>query len=157
MPIYGKTLTPPPWVLETKLGKQKILILRRIFDKALKEDDTGVAQTLIKNEKEYNKPYLYTFDATKYPGPQQNYAYHLETIINRANEYLKKEKMFNKHYNDSSRNDMDYRFDIMGNWSFGNIIIMKRSDMLETDYKRQVKEYEKKVKKVSRTIKDDLL
>ena len=141
MPIYGKTLTPPPWVLETKLNKQKIIKLRLIFNKALKNENHGVQMTLKPNET-YDKPYLYTFDVNLYSGTPQNYSTNLEEVINLANAELRKDKVFGK----------DYRFDIMGNWSFGDIIIMKRSDILAADYKKQVDKYEDlvntKIKKV---------
>lgn len=146
MPIYGKTLTPPPWVLETKLNKQKIIRLKTIFNKALKNENKGVQMTLKPNET-YDKPYLYTFDVNLYSGTPQNYSTNLEELINLANRELKKDKVFGK----------DYRFDIMGNWSFGDIIIMKRSDMLAADYKKQVDKYEDlvnaKIKKVLGTKK----
>ena len=146
MPIYGKTLTPPPWVLETKLNKQKIIRLKTIFNKALKNENKGVQMTLRPNET-YDKPYLYTFDVNLYSGTPQNYSTNLEELINLANRELKKDKVFGK----------DYRFDIMGNWSFGDIIIMKRSDMLAADYKKQVDRYEDlvnaKIKKVLGTKK----
>ena len=136
MPIYGKTLTPPPWVLEKNLNKQKILRLRVIFNRVLKNETTGVQQTL-KENKDYKNPYLYSYDCSRYPGTFDSYMYNLEAVINKANLELSKDKVFKK----------DYRYDIMGNWSFGNIIIMKRSDMLYKDYKKQVDEYEKLVKK----------
>lgn len=137
MPIYGKTLTPPPWVLETNLNKQKIIRLRTIFNRVLKmEDNRGVAQTLKPNET-YDKPYLYTFDSNLYPGTFNNYSANLEEVINMANTELQKDKVFGP----------DYRYDIMGNWSFGDIIIMKRSDMMAADYKKQVEKYAKLVKK----------
>ena len=146
MPIYGKTLTPPPWVLETKLNKQKIIRLKTIFNKALKNENKGVQMTLKPNET-YDKPYLYTFDVNLYSGTPQNYSTNLEELINLANRELKKDKVFGKYY----------RFDIMGNWSFGDIIIMKRSDMLAADYKKQVDKYEDlvnaKIKKVLGTKK----
>ena len=136
MPIYGKTLTPPPWVLETKLNKQKIIRLRTIFNKVLKYENKGIEQTLKMNTT-YDKPYLYTYDCSLYSGTFQNYSTNLEAVINQANTELQKDKVFGK----------DYRFDIMGNWSFGNIIVMKRSDMLKADYKKQVDKYEKMVNK----------
>lgn len=145
MPIYGKTLTPPPWVLEKKLNKQKILKLQYIFNKVLKYENRGVAQTLKKNE-DFKLPYLYSFDSSLYPGTFNNYSSNLENVINLANTELRKDKVFGK----------DYRFDIMGNWSFGNIIIMKRSDILAADYKKQVDNYDKlvkdKVKKIENAI-----
>lgn len=146
MPIYGKTLTPPPWVLETKLTKQKIIRLRTIFNRVLRYEHKGIQQTLKQNTT-YDKPYIYTFDSNLYSGTFQNYSSNLEALINLANTELKKDKMFGT----------DYRFDIMGNWSFGNIIVMKRSDMLKADYKKQIDNYEKlvnkKIKKVLGTKK----
>jgi hypothetical protein len=142
MPIYGKTLTPPPWVLETKLNKQKIIRLRTIFQRVLRNENKGVQQTLKPNEI-YDKPYLYTFDCNLYTGTFQNYSTNLEELINLANAELRKDKVFGK----------DYRFDIMGNWSFGNIIVMKRSDMLKSDYKKQIDKYEKLVNdKIARVL-----
>lgn len=136
MPIYGKTLTPPPWVLETKLNKQKILQLRHIFNSVMKFDSSGISMTLKPNET-YDKPYLYTFDAGLYQGNLRNYSTYLENLINQANQELIKNKVYGP----------DYRFDIMGNWSFGNIILMKRSDMLSADYKKQVERYDKEASK----------
>lgn len=141
MPIYGKTLTPPPWILEKKLNKNKILQLRFIFNKVLKNETNGVQQTLVPNT-DYTIPYLYAYDSTKYPGLIDNYSTNLECLISRANVELAKDKVYGK----------DYRFDIMGNWSFGNIIIMKRSDMLASDYKKQVDKYNKKVNKTINKI-----
>ena len=135
MPIYGKALTPPPWILETKLSKQSILKLRTIFNRALKDNHTGVQLTLTPNE-DYSKPFLYTFDSTKYSGTFNNYSTDLEALINKANVELAKDKIYGK----------DYRFDIMGNWSWGNIIIMKRSDIMRADYRKQVEKYEKETK-----------
>ena len=136
MPIYGKTLTPPPWILEKKLNRQKILQLRVIFNRVLKNETNGVQQTLVENT-EYNKPYLYSYDSMKYPGLVDNYSTNLENLIRKANLELSKDKVYGK----------DYRFDIMGNWSFGNIIVMKRSDILASDYKKQIDKYNKEVKK----------
>lgn len=136
MPIYGKTLTPPPWILEKKLNRQKILQLRVIFNRALKNETNGVQQTLVENT-EYSKPYLYSYDSMKYPGLVDNYSTNLENLIRKANLELSKDKVYGK----------DYRFDIMGNWSFGNIIVMKRSDILASDYKKQIDKYNKEVKK----------
>ena len=136
MPIYGKTLTPPPWILEKKLNRQKILQLRVIFNRALKNETNGVQQTLVENT-EYTKPYLYSYDSMKYPGLVDNYSTNLENLIRKANLELSKDKVYGK----------DYRFDIMGNWSFGNIIVMKRSDILASDYKKQIDKYNKEVKK----------
>jgi predicted site-specific integrase-resolvase len=57
---------------------------------------------------------------------------------------LKKDKVFGK----------DYVFDIMGNWSMGDIVVMKRTSMQKSDYEKQIDRYQKvvdkKIKKISK-------
>lgn len=143
MPIYGKRISKQTWVLEKNLNKNKIIKLRVIFNRVAKEDPNGVQQSLVPNT-DYSKPYLYSYDCHNSPTTYNNYSNDLEALINKANIALKKDKVFGK----------DYVFDIMGNWSMGDIVVMKRTSMQKSDYEKQIDRYQKvvdkKIKKISK-------
>lgn len=125
MPIldYGKR--PDDWVLITSLSKGEIFTFRQYIFEAKKKfkykNDRAFLKTLIPNE-EFKKPYIYRFDATINKTIDNEYILKIQNLLEEANKYMSKQSMNGKKIYG------DYKLDIMGTWSTGYIVLMKKSN-----------------------------
>ena len=127
MPIYGYHLIAEPWVLENQLRVKDLLKLQKYLKAALDKefpDDvnfrTSIRMQRANSDGEYYS-YIASFDYSKSNIDQRYYTQKMERLINEANKAIntnRKEKI--KYSN--------YKFDILGSWSTGFIIIMKRNE-----------------------------
>lgn len=118
MPIYGFGTIGAPWVLEKNITDQTLYKLVNVVKTAKKSCTYHNNESFIRSIKDNfprkeNAFYISTFDSSKTNIPTANYQVMLEDLIKKCNEILIKNKIFSK-----------YKFDIMGNWTTGTIIIM---------------------------------
>lgn len=120
MPIYcNYGTTKAPYSRVTNLNYKDIMKLSKIIFEAkksfmYKSDDVFCRSVEINLTSEPNK--IATFNFFRTGIDDSAYIQRLEALINEANILLVKNK---KYAN-------DYRFDIMGSWTYGEIIIMKK-------------------------------
>lgn len=115
MPIYGYGVLGAPWELETNMNIKTLSKLISIFKKELEsisKQDPIFRKTIQLNIL-MDEVYIAKYDYSRSNINEYQYMQSLETLVNNANIALK----------NSFKN---YKFDIMGNWTIGKIIIMKK-------------------------------
>jgi hypothetical protein len=144
MPIYGSSLLPDRWKMEEKFTKQTLTRLKVIFNQAFNTDPIARSiKPAFKANETGDKPYIYEFDYNRSGLSQSTFSLRLQHTIDIANNKLKADKVYAK----------DYRFDIIGSWEEGQIIIMKRYDMTPTDYEKQADILKKKINSKMKRLK----
>ena len=120
MPIYGYGLVGAPWVRETKIEIKKFYKLVKIINQAKQSfdysNDEVFCRSIKVNQSDENYSYIAVYDKSKTGIDESTYIFRLEVLINEANLILSKNKKFE-----------NYKFDIMGYWTVGQIIIMKKN------------------------------
>lgn len=119
MPIYGFGTITAPWSLAKAVKPKDYYKLRDIFKRAKKTFEYSNAELFIRNIKtcsEYNNNIIASYDSSKLGIDIAQYQIMLEKLVGYANKLLGESKRFEK-----------YKFDIMGNWTVGNIIIMEKN------------------------------
>lgn len=122
MPIYANYgVNKAPWTLKTSIPFKELNDLVKIFLEARKtfayKGDTAFLSTITPNTK-LEEAYIARFDIGRSMIPEGIYMQNLEALINECNlslETLKKKKKF-----------PDYKYDIIGNWDSGKIIILEK-------------------------------
>jgi hypothetical protein len=120
MPIYGYGLIGAPWTWDKNLSKSDHLYYIKTLKKALRnfeyaKDDIFRA-TIDFNIKGNDTSFIAYFNIHRSNIPYATYMRNMESLLNEANNSLKKDNI---------------KFDIIGNWDVGKIIIMKRNDKKE--------------------------
>lgn len=116
MPIYGYGVTKAPWTIETEMKKKKLIKLKKIIIQARESFAYSHDQVFcnsIKCNLNLDELYIASYDMSKTNMPVGNYQVELESLIQEANFILSKDNSFKNH-----------KFDIIGNWTMGKIIIM---------------------------------
>lgn len=119
MPIYGFGTIGAPWKIAEKVLPKNYYKLRDIFKKAKKSFEYSNADIFIKNIQvysDYNNCTIATYDSSKLGIEVSQYQIMLEKLINEANNIL-----------NNYSNFKNYKFDIIGNWTIGKVIIMEKS------------------------------
>lgn len=115
MPIYGNYgVNNAPWVKINEMATSELAKLMMIFKKAEKKysfDDVFL-KSIIYNDK-MKQVYIATYDISKTNMNEFTYRTQLEGLIKYANEMIIKKK--------------NIKFDIMGTWVTGKIIIMTKN------------------------------
>lgn len=120
MPIYGYGTIGAPWSLAKDVLPKNYYKLRDIFKKARKTFQYHNSDLFIKNIEicsEYNGNIIGTYDSSKLGIEASQYQLMLESLVLEANRILgesKNEKL------------AKYKFDIVGNWTIGKIVIMEK-------------------------------
>ena len=118
MPIYGYGIMSAPWTIENELKKETLVKLRKIIRSAKSSFDHSNDQVFcssIKDNVDMIEPYIASYDMSKTNMSVALYQSYMESLVQEANFILSKKNKFN-----------NYKFDIMGNWQIGKIIIMKK-------------------------------
>ena len=140
MPIYT---TVDNWEQVKGLRQGEIFQFRKIIKDALsknKELNSMFQQGLTPNT-DYREPYIYSYDINDSLLDRGTFVNDLEGLIQTANQLLTK---------DSRKYYANYRFDIVGSWTVGKIILIKK-----TEYKADMKDRKSSVKKFyKQTYKD---
>lgn len=154
--IYKPGIMSPSWIPETNVSKGMIFMFRQyIFQakKTFKYKNNKEFLDTIKPNTLYDKPYLYSYDATLQINKDTEYATKLEALVRAANEELFKDKK-NQFYK-------YYKIDMIGTWEQGYIVLMKPAnskpdmDMIKKKaMKSVVKTVDKGVKNQVKTVKD---
>lgn len=116
MPIYAFGLVSAPWVICKSIDVKKLVEFIKIFKKVEKEFKSNeyFIKSITYNTK-LDNCYIAKYDSSKTNIETYHYQQNIESMINKANEILSK-----KHSYDN------YKFDIMGTWVNGRIIIMEK-------------------------------
>jgi hypothetical protein len=122
MPIYCNLngVNKAPWVIVKEMSIKDIKKYISIFQKAMKKfkykNDALFLHTIdINIYNVTNNCYIASFDKSKTTIPVFNYQNELEELINYANELMLRSHIDN------------YKFDIMGTWITGKVIIMTKN------------------------------
>ena len=139
MPIYTNT---DSWKVVNNLRQGEIFMFRDILRKAMKNSkfaykhDKDFIGSLEPNTN-YNEPYIYSYNIADSLLDRGQYIKELENLIKVANFDMSQSK---KYYN-------KYKFDILGTWTEGKIIIMMRYQLTEKEAEELEKKKKKTVKK----------
>jgi hypothetical protein len=145
MPIYGSNFLPDNWVIEKNISRQVATRLKVIFNQAFSTDNiaNSIKRSFVVNEDiNENRPFLYDFDYSRANMSKPTYNLRLQHTIEVANAKLIKNKVL-----------ADYRFDIIGSWDSGQIIIMKKYNMSASDYEKQGERMIERQKKIIKQFK----
>lgn len=118
MPIYGYGTNGAPWSLAKSIKPVDYYKLRNIFKKAKRSFQYSKSEMFVNNIKtfsEYNNNVIAEYDSSKLGIEVAQYQYMLEKLIDEANRLL-----------GESSKCPSYKFDIMGNWTIGKVIIMEK-------------------------------
>lgn len=119
MPLYGYGLLRAPWVLEDVIKRKDLVELIKVLRSAKRSftySQDKVFLSSINDNLKVEESYISSYDNSKTNLPVSTYQLRLEDLIYEANKLLIKSKKF-----------PNYKFDIMGSWTIGRIIIMKRN------------------------------
>ena len=149
MPIYTDINN---WKLVPSLRQGEILMFRDVIKKAMKDSKFDYRTdkdflTSFSANSEYNEPYIYSYDISNSLLDRGQYAKELEDLIKVANYHLSQSK---KWYN-------KYKFDILGSYTVGKIIVLIRYDLTEKEKKDIEKKKTKTIKKFYKGIYINLL
>lgn len=117
MPIYGFGVSGAPWTRCVEMKKETLAKFIEIFNKAKKpyQVKNPAFYSSIKNNTQLVELYIASYDISKSNIPVGLYDNYLETLIQEANLLLSSKKKYN-----------NYKFDIMGNWEMGKVILMEK-------------------------------
>lgn len=138
------------WKIIKVLKQGEIFMYRDIIKKALKDSkfeyryDKDFISSL-KPNKDYSEPYIYSYDISDTLLDRGQFVKELEDLLKVANyEMSQSKKFYNK-----------YKFDILGSWTTGQIVVMARYELTEKEQKELDKRKNKEVAKFyKRTGKD---
>lgn len=145
------------WKVLKTLKQGEIFMYRDVIRKALKNSkfeyryDKDFISSL-KPNKDYSDPYIYSYDISDTLLDRGQFVKELEDLLKVANyEMSQSKKFYNK-----------YKFDILGSWTTGQIIVMSRYELTEKEQqeldkrkKKEVKKFYKQTgKEVKKTVKD---
>lgn len=120
MPIYygsGGLMEPPPWSIDNDLSIKELSKYKDILVKAKKQfqySHDNVFCNSIKLNHKYKKKFIAEFDMGSTNMQIGAYQMYLEYLIAEANRILRK------------KNKNNVRFDVIGSYTSGYIIIMKK-------------------------------
>lgn len=116
MPIYGYGLISTPWVLCNEMSKLKLNKMMKLFKDV--ELHCGMQESF-RHSIIYNIDpkicYIADYDSTKTNMDEFAYQKSMEDLINMANKELFKNRKFE-----------NYKFDVMGSFTIGKIVIMEK-------------------------------
>lgn len=116
MPIYTDKLNP--WKVAQKLTYKDLIKFQGILEKAKKEffykDDYTFCKSIQTNYK-LDAVYVASYDYSKTGITLESYIIRLQYLINEANRQLSRITKYN-----------NYKFDIIGSWTIGKIIMMEK-------------------------------
>ena len=116
MPIYTDKLNP--WKIAQKLSYKDLIKFQGILEKAKKDffynTDYNFTKSIETNYK-LDSIYVASYDYSKTGISLESYVVRLQYLINEANRQLGRISKYN-----------NYKFDIIGNWGIGRIIIMEK-------------------------------
>lgn len=121
MPIYygsGGLLEPPPWSIDNDLSIKDLSKYKEILADAKRQfphNHDGVFCSSVKLNQKYKKKFIAEFDMRTTNMQVGAYQMYLENLISTANQILKK------------KNKNNVRFDIIGSYTSGYIIIMRKN------------------------------
>lgn len=138
------------WKILKVLKQGEIFMYRDVIKKALKDSkfeyryDKDFISSL-KPNKDYSEPYIYSYDISDTLLDRGQFVKELEDLLKVANyEMSQSKKFYNK-----------YKFDILGSWTTGRIVVMARYELTEKEQKELDKRKNKEVAKFyKRTGKD---
>ena len=118
MPIYGYQLMENPWELEKNISEIDLLKYIKIIKTAesefpYKRDNSFLSS--IHYNLFNNGPYVAEYDFSKSGISDGSYIQQMFALINQANALLNKQYKYQK-----------IKFDIMGSWTIGRIIVMRQ-------------------------------
>jgi hypothetical protein len=138
MPIIDYSLRPNNWELMSNLTQRDIFIFRQFIFDAKKEFDYKNDKDLLKTispNTDYTKPYIYEFDSSLAVPYDNTYIPKLQNLIEKANKIMY----------DQVKELKKYKFDILGTWDRGYIIVMrdkKEKDFEDVARKALIKRYQ---------------
>lgn len=149
MPIYT---TIDNWEQVKDLKQGEIFQFRKIINDAMSKnkDVSFMFKEGLTPNKDYREPYIYSYDINDTLMDRGEFVNNLERLIQYANQILAGSSM--KYY-------QNYKFDIMGNWTEGRIILIKKKDYNANmkDRRKSVKKFYKDTyKQTKKTIKNML-
>ena len=116
MPIYGYGTNGAPWTICKQISIKLFYKLSIEFKKV--RIDNNLNQVFINSviaEANESDLSVATYDYSKTNMDVYTYQSNLEQLINEANKKISKNKKYD-----------NYKFDIMGNWTIGKVIIMQK-------------------------------
>lgn len=116
MPIYGYGVTKAPWIFCKTLTVKKLIKFINIFKSV--ETEFKLDPVFLKSityNSELKGPFIASYDLSKTNINAYIYQTNIEKLVSNANKILSKNRSYD-----------NYKFDIMGTWTIGKIIVMEK-------------------------------
>lgn len=129
MPIYGYGLMGgDPWTLCEKMELGRLIKLIEVFDDKLYEEFklNPVFMNSVQINTNLQKCFIADFDISKTNIDIYTYQNNIEKVIMRANRFLIDKKELKLKKTKIKYDFSNYKFDIMGSWTTGKVIIMQK-------------------------------
>lgn len=129
MPIYGYGLMGgDPWTLCEKMELGRLIKLIEVFDNELYEEFklNPVFMNSVQINTNPQKCFIADFDISKTNIDIYTYQNNIEKVIMRANRFLIDKKELKLKKTKIKYDFSNYKFDIMGSWTTGKVIIMQK-------------------------------
>lgn len=129
MPIYGYGLMGgDPWTLCEKMELGRLIKLIEVFDNELYEEFklNPVFMNSVQINTNLQKCFIADFDISKTNIDIYTYQNNIEKVIMRANRFLIDKKELKLKKTKIKYDFSNYKFDIMGSWTTGKVIIMQK-------------------------------
>ena len=117
MPIYASGLISAPWSVCKEIKRDKFIKMRKVFIQArhaFKYYNDTVFLSSIESNNKMEECFIASYDYSKTGMSLEVYYTRMEELIAECNRTLIKKKVTN------------YKFDIVGSWSIGKIVLMEK-------------------------------